>query len=308
MNNTPDFAFIQAYERSVAEKVNRHFIPTKHGSPWETSAYHLPIYPAQHHKTVTVRFQGKFVEAKITSLNDQKYRRGKRATISRFSSASRVRLFDLFHRLEIPNKPIFVTLTYGEGFPYVARAKLHLRAFMERIRRKYKRKKVSGIWRLEFQERGAPHFHIIFFNLPFIPKRVLQAMWGEIIGQDRPFTRIEAIHSHKGLMAYVSKYIAKLPDGENSGFNSVTYLHAYIEMFDDLTGRHWGVFERASLPLAEEIRIECPFDLSVFMRFRACAEREYPPIENYQTPGFRLYVKNAKTWEALYRRLTFVTF
>lgn len=210
-------------------------------------------------------------------------------------------MFDMFHKLEIKVKPIFVTLTFGEDYPDAQTAKNNLRAFFERVRRAFPQMGVSAIWRMEFQERGAPHFHIIFFNLPFIKKEKIQAVWGEIVDLDRPFTRIEQIKSHKGVMSYVSKYVAKLQDGGNSGFNSLTYLHAYRAKYGENIGRVWGKFEAANLPFAASITLERDFVPAEFYKFRALAEQMYPKIADYLSPGFRLYVKSAVQWEQIAR-------
>lgn len=52
-----------------------------------------------------------------------------------------------------------ITLTYPSVFPCDGRkVKAHLRAFREDYLKKYQRR---GFWWLEFQRRGAPHFHIL---------------------------------------------------------------------------------------------------------------------------------------------------
>lgn len=64
-------------------------------------------------------------------------------------------------------RPGMVTLTYPGDWETVAPsaddAKTHLRRFHERLRRLYKRLDLPdppGLWKLEFQRRGAPHFHV----------------------------------------------------------------------------------------------------------------------------------------------------
>lgn len=64
-------------------------------------------------------------------------------------------------------RPAMLTLTYPGDWltaaPDADTAKAHLRAFHERLRRLYQRLELPdppAIWKLEFQRRGAPHFHI----------------------------------------------------------------------------------------------------------------------------------------------------
>jgi hypothetical protein len=179
-----------------------------------------------------------------------------RGIVTEFSRKSRKRLLEMTARIDLKsvtlrNPVIFVTLTYGSAFPSGEASKPHMKAFLERIRRFAP--DASGFWRLEYQKRGAPHYHFIFFNLPYIPKEDLQRWWSEIIGEEfwdtsngglrYPFTRIEAIKTPRQVMYYVSKYVAKHDAGSvDSGFINVPYSHA---------GRFWGVFNRENLPFAE---------------------------------------------------------
>jgi len=262
-----------------------------------------PSQKPQYRPTLKLEFQGRFVAAAVRYPSDRKYSRHKRGKVTGFSAGSRTRMFDMFHKMEYKTKPIFVTLTYMENWYDAAQSKAHLRAFLERIRRAYPH--ASGIWRMEFQERGAPHFHIIFFKLGYIKKEKVQAMWAEIIGEkgSKPFTRIEQIKKVRGVMFYVSKYVAKFQDGGISGFNSLTYLHAYQEKYGEFIGRVWGKFQAINLPFAEVLTIERDFIPTQFYKFRALAEGLFPKIADYISPGFRLYVESAKQWEQIARHL-----
>jgi hypothetical protein len=173
-------------------------------------------------------------------------RRGK---VTTFSKRSRKRLITLMKQLAPRGRVKFITLTY-QAIPSTKDAKKNLRAFIERLRRI--NPGVSGIWRIEYQQRGAAHFHMLLFDLPYIPKEKIQEMWGQIINESTPFTRIEQVRSKRHAMSYVSKYIAKLsapaePENETedgSGFISVPYLHA---------GRWWGFINKDLLPYAIEL-------------------------------------------------------
>jgi len=88
---------------------------------------------------------------------------GIRKEIKGFSPASRLRfmrtmgqwnalVFDL--RLVLG-----VTLTYPMEFPCARASKRHLKMLMQRIERSYPG--TFGVWKLEPQKRGAPHFHIV---------------------------------------------------------------------------------------------------------------------------------------------------
>jgi len=179
---------------------------------------------------------------------------GYRGVVTSFSKASRKRMLDLFATIDISRcgRPIFVTLTYGQSWPSLSIAKVHLDTFLKRFRRRFPQ--CSAIWRMELQGRGAPHFHLIFFSLPFYSKRSLARAWGDVIGREYwdvshdsprcPFTRIERLQSALKGFAYLSKYLAKLEDDSCVG---LTISH--ISPPPSSSGRWWGVFNRRFLPL-----------------------------------------------------------
>jgi hypothetical protein len=158
---------------------------------------------------------------------------GKRGEIEAMSKGSRMRLLKLMHKLEYKSVTM-VTLTYPAKFTKSGRkTKAHLKAF----RRKFESKwgKVKALWRLEFQSRGAPHYHIIYLDCPFIPIGEVSRIWYDIVkskdenhlknGVD--LKRIHDASQQKLIMHYVSKYIAKVQ-------KDVTYGE-----FTEI-GRWWG--------------------------------------------------------------------
>lgn len=108
-----------------------------------------------------------------------------------------------------------VTLTYPAGLGTDgARAKRDIKAMLQRMRRYVGDSREYGtFWFLEFQERGAVHFHL--FTTHFFPKEWIALSWYQVVGSEdqrhlRAGTRIERIKSGKrGMCAYASKYAAK---------------------------------------------------------------------------------------------------
>ena len=115
----------------------------------------------------------------------------KRGEIREFSKKSRKRLLDKMARLKYSKTTIFITLTTGAvlGEDEIKNAFSKL---IKRLNRCFPRQ-VAGLWRMEYQQRGAPHLHLLLFGLPFLPKERLCAMWGACVREARPFTRIEKI-------------------------------------------------------------------------------------------------------------------
>lgn len=112
---------------------------------------------------------------------------------------------------------VMVTLTYPSAYPEEGRhVKRDLDVFIKRLRRNFPfsgEAKFSIFWFLEFQERGAPHFHL--FCTHSLPKDWCARAWYETVGSGdsrhlAAGTRVEALRSGRyGSCAYAAKYAAK---------------------------------------------------------------------------------------------------
>jgi len=171
-----------------------------------------------------------------------------RGRIRRFSSNARRRLIRFMARLRMKGcRATFITLTF-KGYPTNAEAKRCLHAFHAHVKRNYPM--ASMVWRMEYQKRGAIHFHLLCFNLPFWPQKELGETWSRITGEGKSRVDIRLVRTRKGIMFYVSKYIAKTD--EKSGFTSfiqVPYLHGYKKW---RKGRFWGYHNKKCLPLGQK--------------------------------------------------------
>jgi hypothetical protein len=178
---------------------------------------------------------------------------GRRGACKGFSDDSRRRLIQRMAKWNLNGLYCyFITLTY----PGVYAEDWHIwkrdvEAFFKRIKRKYDAA-VGCCWRVEFQRRGAPHFHLILAcDKPCKNMVVFRAeiarMWPEIVregyctsgGEMASYgphferhmhagTGIEEVQGRKQLMAYVSKYLAKteqanMPEewGRSWGFRDI---------------------------------------------------------------------------------------
>lgn len=241
-----------------------------------------------------LQMQGNRVQVKVYKTYQSAAKPGDAATrgaVCGMSQRSRKRLMDYFASVDWQGqKVIFITLTYPREFPTGKEAKKHLKAFLERVRRRFPR--ASGFWRLEFQKRGAPHFHLLFFNLPFWDKEEVQAAWCDVIGVEQVFTRIEQIKSWKRAMYYVSKYVAKRTDVDaDGGFNYIPYLHA---------GRVWGFFQKALIPFAETVNAVFKGVGKDFYDFRRYCKRFYRGVmRGNALSGFTIYRAGHETIKRL---------
>lgn len=105
-------------------------------------------------------------------------------------------------------EPVFLTFTFAENVREVAAANKQFRAFIKRLNRAY-RKRFLYLAVVEFQQRGAVHYHCIFFNMPIELERAERAtraiakLWGN------GFIDIERVRSAKRVAPYVCKYLNK---------------------------------------------------------------------------------------------------
>jgi hypothetical protein len=193
--------------------------------------------------------------AKLTVKGGSRIGGGQRGQVRGFSSASRKRLMDLFNKMDKAKRgnALFITLTYPGQYPdFWADWKRHLDTFCKRLVRLWP--KASLIWKLEFQKRGAPHFHMIVWGIPKLPKRWLSAVWYAIVGSNDPKhlqagTNVERVRKDEKIIGYIAKYFTK--DGDSR--------------LDIVTGRTWGSRGVKHLPiLIYHLRL----DVRVFYELR----------------------------------------
>jgi len=175
---------------------------------------------------------------------------GERGAVRAFSKASRRRMLQFLHMIdrERSGMPLFVTLTYpGEwpGDPHRWKRDLHV--WLLRLRRKMPA--AWCVWRLEPQQRGAPHYHLLVFGVPRLSIEWLSRTWYEVVGSGderhlRAGTQVQQVASWRRVIGYAAKYLAKeaadLPAEWRAG-----------------VGRWWGVHQRQNAPReAMEVALE----------------------------------------------------
>lgn len=170
-----------------------------------------------------------------------------RGLIREFSRKSRSRMLQTLGELDkvALEKALLVTLTYPREWPAeMVACKRHLVNLFKRVRRETA--KVSAVWKLEYQKRGAPHFHLLVLGAPFIDHEWLAQAWYEVVDSGDPNhlkagTQVAPLKKADRAIFYVGKYMSKIDKHED------------IED-EDLPGRIWGVMGRENLP--QELRIE----------------------------------------------------
>ena len=203
---------------------------------------------------------------------------GIRGRVQVFSRGARRRMLRLLATLLRASVPLFVTLTYPGIFPdQPAEYKGHWRAWVKRLRRRWPG--AALVWRLEFQRRGAPHFHAFVWGVSFGELLEFTGQsWFEVVGSGddrhlRAGTRVEKIRDWRGASSYASKYLSKV-DGE---------IVAGV-------GRWWGIENREGLPFAVAVVVslshqEAQTLLRYWRRFARVKSRDYKALTVFCDAG-----------------------
>jgi hypothetical protein len=197
-----------------------------------------------------IEAQGSLLSLKVTGFKSQPNINGsRRGVIRAFSRASRRRLMRFMARLKVRKiRATFLTLTFSEMVTH-EQAKIVFKRFAMRLRRSFAQ--ASAVWRLEYQpKRGAIHYHLLVFNLPFWRQADVQKTWEQCTTEARSIVDIRLVHGARSVMAYVSKYIAKVDNEAPASLDDGSYQH---EGREPALARFWGYINKELLPLGQKL-------------------------------------------------------
>ena len=198
---------------------------------------------------------------------EQKVNNKRGSVISTFSKEARRNMMYTIARVRRDCLPCFVTLTYPAKYNLDPKSwKRDLHMFAQRLGRRFD--DVAGIWKLEPQRRGAPHYHLLLWNVlledlrNFVPRE-----WNDIVALgDSDHLRwhlgelnngnvhcVQEVKTQKAMYQYVTKYISK----------------AAIEDWKNV-GKWWGMLWKSRIPFGEEVVFEITdsnaYDVIRYMR------------------------------------------
>lgn len=168
-----------------------------------------------------------------------------------FSPAARLRMLKLIATIDWKKAGhcLFVTLTYpDDDIPMNNKATNSHRYLLHRWIEQHLGKDTCVLWRIEWQTRKTgklvgcmcPHFHLVVFNVRYLPYKEINAEWARIIGA-RAYVRTEVkgMTNAQQTVYYVAKYCAKVEEVDCSLVNAA-YLNS--------GGRSWGILRAGLLP------------------------------------------------------------
>lgn len=163
-----------------------------------------------------------------------------RGHINTFTRKSRSRLIQKLS--SVPRRvyrrgTVLITLTYPGVFDADPRScKRDLDAFSKALLREVPNQ--AAFWKLEFQDRGAPHFHLLLPGSRRIPKEWISDTWYRIVGSGDlrhlvRGTRVEWAKHGNSAAKYATKYASKAVNADKAP--------------GEWPGRFWGILNRAAL-------------------------------------------------------------
>jgi len=267
----PDGSPVRAPCEQAGDSQDEAGLSTVHISP------QVELYSGASYLKVTREGHKKQAEKGAGGKKGKKVKRGK---ISGFSRKSRKRMIQELSKIRRDSLPVMVTLTYPEAYSDNPKDwKNDLDNFLRRLARKFPR--AAGVWKLEPQKRGAPHFHLLVWGAGYIELLLwVSRAWFQVVksGDIRHLhagTRVEMVKSLSGSRWYASKYLGKEVDGEGWQY----------------PGRWWGIFQREKLPYGELVNVEVTQEKAVefiryMRRFARIRSRDYKSLTITCNPDF----------------------
>jgi len=202
--------------------------------------------------------------------------------IKEFSKKSRMKLFTIFNKINYSQYgiPLFISATWHYDSPGEMKTiKLFLKKFRQMLEKFLP--PFHYIWKLEYQKRGIPHFHILIFPLQpdqkfYTPEieRLIKIKWMQLkkckCAHCKNYS-IKTIECKTRLMsiAYIAKEIAKVEE-------------RYEE--HDL-GRIWGTSQDLKINMTDEFKTTMKF-------FNLIIDEKLK--ENFRNNDLKNYILNLK--------------
>ena len=146
-------------------------------------------------------------------------------------------------RIDALKDAVTVTLTYPSEFPPADDHEVY-KTHLDRMNTKLRKMGLCGFWKLEFQKRGAPHYHLLLipeqkWDLKLLRKLIAEK-WYKTVGSNDPKhlqagTEVSPVKSPKGAMGYLCSYMGKKEQTMPGNF----------------TGHYFGSIARAKIPFGK---------------------------------------------------------
>lgn len=205
-----------------------------------------------------------------TSINRRYEKRG---TVEVFSDISKNRLKKAI--LEFPNITHTIVVTYGNYAPITSK---DARSECIRLRKLLTKFHISGIWKVEFQDRAAFHIHLAVSMSPSIRNKIPEIekhFFRYTNSFSKGMFRVRDMYNIDGLMTYFLKDPGVIPAGWHGRFwaefgEKDSHLSEPIETDDQGQKRRWVVVPRPPSSPEEEEEEEEEIDLRCEVDEESC--------------------------------------
>lgn len=181
-----------------------------------------------------------------------------RGNVVGFSRKSKARLCKFMATVDAdalePGETGFITGTLPGGdvdhwLPYALRFKRLMDTWFKRVERVFPTCWI--VWKLEPQQRGAPHFHALVGNVPNWALASLELAWWEVVGSGDADHRLygcdaQPMRDWSQASIYASKYMGK---ETAAALEAVVDRDERIAALWSSPGRYWGIRGREHLPI-----------------------------------------------------------
>jgi len=223
---------------------------------------------------------------------------GKRGVVKGLSVASGLRLQETVASVDPAHgMPLFFTLTYPAEYPgNWSTWKRHLDNFRRTLSDNWGEAWTGGIWRLEAQRRGAPHFHVLVWHRFELEPETLAELrawtskaWYRIVASGDPkhlaagtnVRVVSDVDDLRKVMCYLGKYLGK------------DSVHPDSQVFKNPVGRYWGVWRKEALLQEPET---VTVDRETYLKIRRVL-REYKARKRTRKPKGRETLNRSVTIE-----------
>lgn len=147
---------------------------------------------------------------KIEKGNREQTEDVKKENFIRSMKRTKRKIIQLVNSNFVPDKSSFLTLTFKENIKDYDIAFSYWDKFKKKIEYHFKLK-LTYLGVVEFQQRGAIHFHICLFNVPILQHDLLYRFWNDFSSKNDNFgsVNIKSLKEVDNVGAYLTHYMGK---------------------------------------------------------------------------------------------------
>ncbi len=215
-------------------------------------------YSEGYRKGYTLTEGEKSNRGRISGAKSQNYEVNREVSLARAKTSLRRKINANVGQYGAEFTSKFVTLTFGEHITDLSMAHYEFKKFILRLNyAMFGAKKAEYNVRYtaipEFTKKGRVHYHVIFYNLPYIKADLLAEIWGN------GFIKINKIDNVDNVGAYMTKYMTKEADNALLAGRKSHFSSKGLFKFEEITENEAVEMIKESLS-ASKLKYTCEYD------------------------------------------------